>query len=171
LVIGCYLGQRLGDLLEITTENLKTKNGHRLLEITQIKTNKKISILIHPKVETILKKYNGEFPPRFRESKFSNQHIFNVLIKEVARQSGITDVVYGGKLKRETKRKVWDNYPKWQLVSSHIMRRSFASNFYGDIPTVLLMSAIGHSTEKMFLEYINKSNIEYIEQLAIYWKP
>ena len=171
LVIGCYCGQRVSDLLEITKGNLVEKGGHRLIELTQIKTKKRVSILVHPKIENILKKYSGGFPPRFRESVHSNKNIFNIQIKEVARLSGITQIIYGGRLQKETRRKVWKNYPKYELVSSHIMRRSFASNFYGDIPTALLISVTGHSTEKMFLEYIGKSNIDYANQLAAYWNP
>jgi len=169
LVIGCYLGQRVSDLLDITTDNITTKSGYRLIELIQQKTKKRVSILIHPKVENILKRYNGNFPPRFRESVFSNRLIFNVSIKEVTRLSGITKTTYGGKIDNEIRRKVWSNYPKYQLVSSHIMRRSFASNFYGDIPTSLLISVTGHSTEKMFLQYIGKADIDYAEQLSKYW--
>ena len=54
-------------------------------------------------------------------------------------------------------------YPKWQLVSSHIGRRSFASNFYGTIPTTHIMNTTGHTTEAQLLEYIGKSN----EDLAL----
>lgn len=170
LIIGCYLGQRVSDLLDITIDNLTTKSGHRLIELTQQKTKKRVSILLHPKVEVILNKYNGNFPPRFRQSIFSNRLSFNELIKEVARLSGLTEVIYGGKIDKGIRRKVWGNYPKWQLISSHIMRRSFATNFYGDIPTALLISVTGHSTEKMFLQYIGKADIDYAEQLSQYWK-
>jgi hypothetical protein len=55
------------------------------------------------------------------------------------------------------------------LVSSHIGRRSFATNNYGRIPTSLLINVTGHSTEGMFLEYIGKSNTEKAIQLAEYF--
>ncbi|WP_343643998.1 hypothetical protein [Chryseobacterium sp.] len=54
-------------------------------------------------------------------------------------------------------------------MSSHIGRRSFATNFYGKIPTPLLMEATGHSTEKMFLQYINPVNIDRAVQLSNYF--
>ncbi|MFD1062033.1 phage integrase SAM-like domain-containing protein [Winogradskyella litorisediminis] len=170
LIIGCYLGQRVSDLLDITTDNLITKSGHRMIELTQQKTKKRVSILVHPKVEGVLKKYKGKFPPRFRESIFSNRLLFNEHIKEVARLSGLTEMIYGGLIDKSTRRKVWSNYPKYKLVSSHIMRRTFATLFYGDIPTALLISVTGHSTEKMFLQYIGKADIDYAEQLSKYWK-
>ncbi len=54
-------------------------------------------------------------------------------------------------------------------VTSHIGRRSFATNNYGKIPTSLLISATGHSTEQMFLEYIGKTDTQKAMQLADYF--
>lgn len=54
----------------------------------------------------------------------------------------------------------------WKLLTENhaypllIGRRSFASNFYGKIPTPLLMEATGHSTEQMFQRYISSTNTE-----------
>ena len=58
---------------------------------------------------------------------------------------------------------------KWKVLSSHIGRRSFASNFYGKIPTSLLMQATGHSSEQMFLRYINPVDKERILSLSTYF--
>lgn len=58
--------------------------------------------------------------------------------------------------------------PKWQAISSHIGRRSFASNFYGKIPTPLLMEATGHGSENMFQNYINQMDIQRTITLAKY---
>ena len=66
-------------------------------------------------------------------------------------------------------RKQKDIYKKWELVSTHIARRSFATNHYGKLPTPVLMSATGHTTEKMFLAYIGKTSIDNAEILRNYW--
>ena len=66
-------------------------------------------------------------------------------------------------------RKVEGIYPKWQLVTSHIGRRSFATNNYGKIPTALLIGVTGHSTESMFLEYIGKTDTQKAMALAEYF--
>ena len=60
-------------------------------------------------------------------------------------------------------------FEKWELVTSHIGRRSFATNNYGRIPTSLLINVTGHSTETMFLEYIGKTVTEKAIQLAEYF--
>lgn len=39
---------------------------------------------------------------------------------------------------------------------SHNLRRSFATIFFGKIPTHILMNMTGHSDEKTFMSYIGK---------------
>ena len=60
-------------------------------------------------------------------------------------------------------------YKKYELVTSHIGRRSFATNFYGKIPTSFLIYMTGHSTEAMFLNYIGKSNKDIALEMTKYF--
>lgn len=46
-------------------------------------------------------------------------------------------------------------------ITSHDLRRTFASRYYGEIPTPLIMSVTGHASEATFLKYIGMSNIDY----------
>ena len=66
-------------------------------------------------------------------------------------------------------RKVVGVYPKYELVTSHIGRRSFATNFYGTIPTTYLIYITGHSSEAMFLNYIGKSNKDLAMEISNYF--
>ncbi len=163
LIIGCYTGQRISDLLKLTKNNIVIKSGLELIELTQIKTGKKVTLPIHPEVKDILNKNEGQFPYKISDVKF------NIYIKEVCRIAGIDGQINGSKINPETNRKEKGIYPKYELITSHIMRRSFATNYYGDIPTPILMSATGHATEKKFLIYIGKSATEQAQQLAEYW--
>jgi integrase len=54
-------------------------------------------------------------------------------------------------------------YPKYELVSSHVCRRSFATKLYRKIDTLTIMKITGHKTEKQFLEYIKITPKEYAE--------
>ncbi len=54
-------------------------------------------------------------------------------------------------------------------MTSHICRRSFATNQYGILPTALIMQITGHSTEKMFLNYIGKNSLDYAQQIADFY--
>ena len=60
-------------------------------------------------------------------------------------------------------------YPKWELVSTHICRRSFATNHYGKLPTPVLMAITGHTTERMFLKYIGKTAMDNAQVLHDFW--
>lgn len=169
LVIGCYVGQRVSDLLNITTKNIVYKNGLNLIELVQQKTNKTVLIPISEPVQQILDKRGGEFP-----YKISATH-FNLHIKEVAKIAGINEVIEGaktGEIKMGDKtvhRKILGKFEKWELVTSHICRRSFATNYYGEMVTSLIINITGHSTEKQFLEYVGKPPIDHAQQIAEYF--
>ena len=100
--------------------------------------------------------------------KITNQH-YNVLIKTICKKAGITNIVFGGKNDPVTNRKVLKEYKKYELVTSHIADVLFVTNFYGTIPTSLLISATGHNTKKMFLNYIEKSSSNQALELASYF--
>ena len=60
-------------------------------------------------------------------------------------------------------------FEKWELVSSHIGRRSYATNNFDKIPLRLVMNVTGHTTEKMFLNYVGKSNKDIALELTKYF--
>lgn len=169
LIIGCYSGQRVSDLLKLTSENIntvkdiRTGKDRQFIELVQKKTGKRVSIPIHTKVKAILDKRDGQFPHQISDQKF------NIHIKEVCKLAGIKEIVEGGKIDKETNRKVRGLYPKHELITSHICRRSFATNFYGLIPTSQLIGVTAHSTERQFLEYIGKTDTDYAMLLAESW--
>jgi integrase len=163
LLISCETGQRVSDFLRFTKEMIRFNNGKPLIEFTQVKTDKIMTVPLSKKVMEILQKYNGNFPRKISDQRY-NEHI-----KNVCKIAKLTQLVKGSIQNKETKMKISGIYEKWQLVTSHIGRRSFATNNYGRIPTSLLIGATGHSTEKMFLEYIGKSDTEKAMQLAEYF--
>jgi integrase len=134
-----------------------------LVEFTQQKTQKIMSIPLSKRVKEILKLRNGDFPRKISSVKY------NVYIKEVCKLAGIELEIFGSRIDTKTNRKKPGFYPKCDLITSHIGRRSFATNNYGKIPTPLLMSATGHTTEKMFLQYIGKTETDRAMQLAEYF--
>jgi len=141
------------------------KGGEKVIfvEFTQVKTGKKMSLPLKARVVNILNKRDGDFPTPISPQKY------NDYIKEVCKIADISDIVNGAKIDPLAKRKVSGRFPKYELVTSHIGRRSYASNHYGKIPTALLIHATGHSTERMFLEYIGKSDSTQSEALAEYY--
>ena len=168
LIISCYTGQRISDFMRFTVKQIRVENGKSLLEFTQVKTGKNMTVPLHQKVLEILKKRDGKFPYVISDQKY------NAYIKKVCEIAEINEVVKGSK-KSETSedsgiyRKESNDFKKWELVTSHIGRRSFATNFYGKIPTTYLIYVTGHSTEQMFLTYIGKSNKDLALELTNYF--
>ncbi|WP_209390566.1 phage integrase SAM-like domain-containing protein [Chryseobacterium sp. RR2-3-20] len=173
LVLGCYLGQRASDLLRMNKTMIYTKtdsegNRFRFLEIKQQKTGEKVVIPLHDEVETVLQKYNGNFPPIFSVNKESNTNLFNLHIKKVCELAGIHEIIKGKVYNEYEKKNEIVETEKCNLVSSHVCRRSFATNFYGNklFTTPQLMSITGHKTESMFLNYIGKTADDWAMQTA-----
>lgn len=140
----------------------------RFIEIQQQKTGEKVVIPIHDEVEIILKKYNGNFPPTFADSFDSNAVIFNRHLKKVCELAGIHEIVKGKVYNDIKKKNEIIETEKCYLVSSHVCRRSFATNFYGNkmFTTPQLMAITGHKTEQMFLNYIGKTADDWAMQTA-----
>ncbi|RZJ71551.1 tyrosine-type recombinase/integrase [Flavobacterium sp.] len=148
MLIGCEIGQRGGDLLSLTPDNIRHKNDRIYIDLVQEKTGKNITIPIgDPTVKTILLK---EFPFAIPHTKL------NDLIKTVCEQAGITQLSEGKKLNAKTNRRELGKFPKFELISSHCFRRSFSTNYYAAFPLPLLMNITGHSKESTFLAYVNK---------------
>ena len=168
LIISCYSGQRISDFMRFTDKQIRIEDGKHLLEFTQMKTSKLTTIPIHPKILEILKKRNGKFPYKISDQKY------NDFIKKVCELAEINQPTKGSKMKETEEgsgiyRKQSGTYKKHELVTSHIGRRSFATNFYGKIPTTYLIYITGHSTESMFLNYIGKSNKDLALEITKYF--
>lgn len=162
LVISCFTGQRVSDFMRFSSDMIREENGKYLLEFTQMKTKKIMTIPLTKEVREVLKKRGGEFPRAISDQRY-NDYIKIVckrakINEEVIGKRRISIALEGSKPKRNDYRDKLDTFKKWQLVSSHIGRRSFATNYYGKVPTTYLINITGHGSEKMFLNYIKKSN-------------
>jgi integrase len=168
LIISCYTGQRVSDFMTFDKTKIRVENDTDekqifLVEFTQMKTKQNIALPLHPEVIKILNKRNGEFPRAISDVKY------NLYIKLVAEKAKINTMIEGSKIDSKSNRKLKKIYPKNELITSHIGRRSFATNYYGIIPTPLIMSATGHVSEKMFLNYIGKTQSDRAKSLSKYF--
>lgn len=155
-LISCYTALRYSDISRLEQKHINLPNN-TITIITQ-KTNTSVVIPIHKVVREILHRYGGK-PPRIQ----CNQ-VVNRKIKEICQRAGITEQIMvsetrGGIRQEET-------YEKWQLVTSHTARRSFASNAYKrGIPTLSIMQITGHKTESSFMRYIRITKEENAQAL------
>jgi integrase len=162
LLISCDTGQRVSDFMRFSKKMVRIEKGKKLIEFTQTKTKKIVAVPASKRVLKIIEKWGGEFPRRQTEQNY------NDYVKIVGEMAGFTELIPGSISVTENgvTRKVKSIYEKWRLISSHIGRRSFATNYYGIIPTSLLISATGHKTENQFLKYIKKTDTQKAMQLA-----
>ena len=165
LIIGLNTGLRISDFMRLDLSHIKDDT----IRIKAQKTGKIAEIPINTQIETTLNKRGGNLPHAISEQKF------NEYIKEIGKKVGFTEIVQGAKIQcidevNKTFRKVTGNYPKYEIITSHICRRSFATNLYGKIPTPVIMTITGHSTETQFLTYIKKTNAENAEILRNFYK-
>jgi integrase len=150
ILIGLKIGQRVSDLLAITPKQIRfDKDNIAMIDIKQEKSGSVVTVPVKDKyVVSILK---NELP-----HKISHQN-FNKYIKEVCKKADITDEVDGYKYNPTWKRKKLVNVPKYQLLTSHDLRRSFATFHYNKgVPISFIMNITGHKRESTFYEYIGK---------------
>lgn len=158
-LIGCYTGLRYSDYSIINPKNVKG----RFLEITQTKTGEPVTIPIREPVIKIFKKYHNELPPQI-----SNQKT-NEYLKEIGKKMDFLKVSTS---KTFTKggMKMTRSYIKWELLSTHTARRSFATNQYlAGVSSITIMAITGHRTEKAFMKYIKATSKEHAKLLQMHW--
>jgi len=157
-LIGAFTGLRFSDFVRINQDNIR---GNRIY-IEQQKTSKQVVIPCNPVFIKIWEKYNGNIP-----KVISNQK-FNDYIKEACRMAGINESFHKGITKGG--KRISKKYEKWELVSSHTARRSFATNqFKMGVPAIVLMNITGHKTERAFLRYIKATPEDYVSILESHW--
>lgn len=148
LLLGCLTGQRFSDFTEIKPANIVGKEGEKFIKLRQQKTNAEVWIPIEdPMLISILER-NGWSAPK----AMSNQKL-NEAVKELCKMAGFDEEVeitkyVGGRAVKEVAK-------KYELVSSHTGRRSFASNaIMDDMNETDVMIYTGHTSLASFKRYI-----------------
>jgi integrase len=159
-IIGLCTGLRVSDF----NNNLNHTNFiDGFIEIKTKKTGSIVAIPLHRYIVEILEKRNGNLPKKVNDVQF------NESIKTVCFDAKIKEKCIGYLFDAKAKRNKLGTHEKYLLVSSHICRRSFATNLFGKVPNYVIQAVGGWSTETMMLHYIKKSNREQAEELKKYW--
>ena len=127
-IIGLRTGLRISDFMRLKDINIQKEQ----IQITTAKTGNDVIIPLHKDVKQVLKNNDG-LPSAISDQKF------NKYVKELCESAGINQKVEGAKMiteKKEDGSKISRKrekgiYPKYELISSHICRRSFATNLCG----------------------------------------
>lgn len=155
LLLGCEVGQRASDLLKLTPENIKGDGENQYFELKQQKTDKKIFVPLTKRAKKIV----SDFPEPISYNDFLRS------IKIICRLAEIDTPTQGKAKKTKNRVSQATEKPKYELVGTHTCRRSFATNYYGKIPTSLIKAVTGHATEEMLLAYIGKTPLDNLQML------
>jgi len=162
LILSIFTGQRGTTLVErINQKNFHPFGNEYKIELKQIKGNKKVYIPVLPPVKKI-----------FEEGlpyKISTQKL-NQYIKTICKLAEINEMVMGNKRNKETNRNEKKLRPKYEYISTHTGRRTFATIHYNKIHTPIIMRVTGHKKESTFLQYINQNNDDHIDTFIDYYK-
>ena len=157
-VVGCRTGLRYSDLVTIRKENI-SKDG---IKVITKKTGKTLNTVIIEETQEILEKYSYELP------NISKTNL-NKYIKEVGELAGIDEITHKDTYKAG--KPISIKTKKYERISSHTARRSFATNMYkGGHPIYYLMHIIGHKKESTFLNYIKVTNEEAVKIITMNYK-
>lgn len=158
-IAGAWIGLRFGDLASVRPEHIEGNT----IRINTAKTGTRVTIPVHPIVRAMLTKYGGQLP-----RALTNQRM-NSYLKEICRMvPGLGTKIMIGRTVAGVTREV--ARPKWELVTTHTMRRSFASNLYRKgIPARTIMAITGHRTEGAFTKYIRLNADEHAAMIADLW--
>ena len=145
-LIGCYTGLRYSDICTVIRKDCINREK-MLITVHQKKTGGLVVIPLHPNLIEILERRNYELPKPISAGSF------NKYIKEVVMLAGINEPV---ELKRHRGgKRILTTSPKYQLISCHTARRSFATDLYmRGVPPELIMVFTGHCSRDAFYHYI-----------------
>jgi len=159
-LIGLFTGQRWRDFSSIKPSQIKGGG----VFFRQQKTSALVEIdldmftgLVPQSLGDLLAKYDNQSPTLTRGDNGSV--VFNRSIKFLCRRASITAKVErlttnGGIIKTEM-------LEKWQEISSHSCRRSFATLWAKmGLPLADIQTATGHTTEKQLMDYIGLTHEE-----------
>ena len=142
-VVGCWTGLRVENYLSIDPE-LHVDLSAGFIHAIANKNGPKLRIPVHKLVKQIVE-VDG-FPESISQQKL-NEHI-----KVLGEMAQINDTVIFTRTKGN--RRVEYTKKKYELITTHTARRSFASNLISrGIPKQFIMAVTGHKTESSFNKY------------------
>jgi integrase len=148
-LLASWTGLRFSDLQILTIDHL---HGDNIVIKTQ-KTDKEVVIPVFPIVRNVLVKYKDTGLP-----SITNQAL-NRSLKDL-----------GAKLEAASNLKgITADVSKYNRITTHTARRSFATNLYNIVPIELIMSVTGHKTQTEFYKYIRVTPKENADKLRQYF--
>ena len=155
-VLSCYTGLRVSDWTNYCKENL-IENGTVLKAYTK-KTKKTVYIPLNSIAREALSRVIESGRPLL------STQMTNWNLKKIGRMC---------KMNAETKKsftvdgkKTFDMKQRWEMIGTHVARRSFATNCYlRGLHTQTIMAMTGHASESSFKSYIRADKLKVAKDL------
>ena len=167
LLVQCFTGLRISDMKTLSTRRVYGSGDDQYIKLRTKKGDREVEIYLNETVQAIRAKYDG-FPAMMAEQQY------NESIKKVCKAAGIDEVMQDAKKIQMVNingklcpRNVRGNFPKYELISSHDLRRTFATVLYHEteMEQADIMAMTGHKSERTFLLYIH-ANPKHIRERA-----
>ena len=160
-IIGCYTGLRFSDIAKINKHHV----ANNTIRIKTQKTAQWVTIPLLQPIRNIMLSYrlspNG-FP------KVCCNDTTNKYLKQIGKMALLNDIVV--KVRSKGHQRVEQRLPKYQLITTHTARRSFATNlFKKGVPSKVIMAITGHQSEHSFNSYIKINGDENAKILLSYF--
>lgn len=154
-LFGCYTGLRVSDFNSL--KELNIRDG--IVNVYMKKTKKKVAIPLNSKARELI-------ASGLLFESIPDQDI-NKKIKIICRMTGAMN--YPVEVKKHIAgQAVIEEHPKWDLITSHTARRSFATNLHlsGAVSLFDIMLLLGHSSIETTRNYLRVSADENALRLA-----
>lgn len=149
LILSCLTGLRFGDYSKVQSQHYKVGNdGESYLLLMQNKSDGYVEVpLTSRAVEVVKSLISGEVHP------VSNQKM-NKYVKELCQIAGVDEPCEIHRFRG--REKTVQVKPKYEMITSHIGRRTFATNLLlKGVAAEVVMQFTGHKDYKSFSEYVN----------------
>ena len=151
LLFCCYTGLRYSDVWALQPGNLHEWNGGRVLRLIQTKTRTSVSIYLTEAAGAIIDKYAGDGERARLRPVLANQ-VMNRHLKQVGKYAGLTAPVVLAE--RVAGQMVKKSVPKYELLTSHTARHTFATqSLLRGMPVEVLQKVMGHAKIQTTLLY------------------
>lgn len=156
MVVACWIALRAEDLGRINEYERRGK----IIEVLTDKTGEKVVIPLHWMAMKIMDEYGPGNLPVYTTPEGLAYHLPDLCKMAGIKSKHLITITKGGIRQAQY-------YEKWELVSPHTGRRSFATNMYkAAFPVKSIMKITGHRTESAFFRYIRIDKEENAEILA-----
>lgn len=160
-IVGAWTGLRFSDFSTIQPEQI---TGDRIRIKTE-KTGATVVIPLHACVRAIIEKYREQYsnslPPAISNQKMNDYLKEVTAMVESLHTPVMVSSTVAGTRKCVTKK-------KYELVTTHTARRSFATNMYKmGCQTRSIMAITGHKTENSFRAYIRLDSDEHADIIQL----